>query len=530
MSAPEAQARRPGEPGTRREPGRFWGRLQVGQWIALAALTLALVGSIGIVAGLISLARLGDAREDLFDRVAPANTAAQELESAMLNQETGLRGFLLAQGRESFLEPFYLGRGLETRAVTQLRRSAADPELGAIGTGVPPLERAIRDWREDYAEPTIRRVRRGDVAGAQEDVGVGKGRFDALRAALRRERAAIDVVRLDARTRLNRQADRVRSTVIAFGLGLLLVGLVVAAIVRESLTRPLSQLARQTRRVGSGDFGSPVDVGGARDVVALGQDVDQMREELAGALAAARASNERLDDQARDLARSNAELEQFAYVASHDLQEPLRKVASFTQLLAKRYEGQLDERADQYIGFAVDGAKRMQTLINDLLAFSRVGRVGEEGFKPVDLQEAYARAVANLAARIEETEAQVTADPLPTVNGEAGLLVLLLQNLLGNALKFHGEDPPVVHLGARRLGDEWELEVTDNGIGIDAQYADRIFVIFQRLHAKESYEGTGIGLAMVRKVIEYHGGRVWLDTEHSGGTRFRFTLPVLADA
>jgi light-regulated signal transduction histidine kinase (bacteriophytochrome) len=231
-----------------------------------------------------------------------------------------------------------------------------------------------------------------------------------------------------------------------------------------------------------------------------------------------------LDAQALELRRSNAELEQFAYVASHDLQEPLRKVASFCQMLERRYAGQLDERADQYIHFAVDGARRMQDLINDLLAFSRVGRIAHLD-EPVDLNAQLARAEANLAARVEETGATIESDELPTVVGDPGLLALVFQNLVGNAIKFHGDDPPVVRIGARRDGDGWEIEVADNGIGIDPEYAERIFVIFQRLHTRVTYEGTGIGLAMCRKIVEYHGGRIWLDTDAHPGTTFRFTLP-----
>jgi light-regulated signal transduction histidine kinase (bacteriophytochrome) len=229
-----------------------------------------------------------------------------------------------------------------------------------------------------------------------------------------------------------------------------------------------------------------------------------------------------------DLQRSNAELEQFAYVASHDLQEPLRKVASFCQLLQRRYGGQLDERADQYIEYAVDGAKRMQVLINDLLAFSRVGRSAASAV-PVALDEALAQARANLATAIAESGAVIEAGPLPVVLGEPALLTAVFQNLLSNALKFHGAAAPHVVVTVRRDGDQWEFSVSDNGIGIDAEYAERVFVIFQRLHDKSAYSGTGIGLAMSRKIIEFYGGRIWLDTAHSGGSRFLFTLPALAE-
>jgi light-regulated signal transduction histidine kinase (bacteriophytochrome) len=239
-------------------------------------------------------------------------------------------------------------------------------------------------------------------------------------------------------------------------------------------------------------------------------------------------ANRRLEQQAEELSRSNRDLEQFAYVASHDLQEPLRKVASFCQLLQRRYAGQLDERADQYILFAVDGAQRMQRLINDLLAFSRIGRI-TTGFTEVDLDQVVTDSAAQLNWRREQVEGEITWSGLPTVRGEEPLLSALFTNLISNSLKFrHPDRPPRVRLAAERVGDEWQISCSDNGIGIQPEYADKIFVIFQRLHPKDEYPGTGIGLAIVKKIIEYHGGRVWLDPDHREGTLIRFTLPVLA--
>jgi light-regulated signal transduction histidine kinase (bacteriophytochrome) len=277
-----------------------------------------------------------------------------------------------------------------------------------------------------------------------------------------------------------------------------------------------------------------VSVDGPPEFVALGKDVDGMRRRLVDQIAAVEAAGReiaearsRLEAQAAELQRSNRELEQFAYVASHDLQEPLRKVASFCQLLEKRYAGQLDARADQYIAFAVDGAKRMQRLINDLLEFSRVGRLVSE-VSDVDLEECLGLALANLEALREEADAQITWDQLPHVRGEAPLLTQVLQNLIGNALKFQAEGRrSAIHVGAVRKGADWEFSCADNGIGIEPEYADRVFVIFQRLHPKDVYGGTGIGLAMCKKIVEYHGGRIWVDTEVSEGTTIRWTLPAI---
>jgi light-regulated signal transduction histidine kinase (bacteriophytochrome) len=290
-------------------------------------------------------------------------------------------------------------------------------------------------------------------------------------------------------------------------------------MLRRVIVLPLGRLAETVRRVAGGDFEHRVSGSGAREVVELGEDVGAMRRRIVAELEAIRVAQV-------DLERSNAELEQFAYVASHDLQEPLRKVTSFCQLLQQRYGGQLDERADQYIGFAVDGARRMQELINDLLAFSRVGRA-EHPHAPVDCDAVLSRARDDLAASIDASGARVDAGPLPTVDGDASLLRLVFQNLIGNAIKFRGEAAPRVHVEAERDDGQWQFSVADNGIGIDPEYAERIFVIFQRLHPRSNYEGTGIGLAMCRKIVEYHGGRMWLDTANGDpGSRFCFTLPA----
>ena len=235
-------------------------------------------------------------------------------------------------------------------------------------------------------------------------------------------------------------------------------------------------------------------------------------------------SEERLARQAGELARSNAELEQFAYVASHDLQEPLRMMASFAQLLAKRYKEQLDADADEFIDYIVEGAARMQRLINDLLTYSRVDRRGQE-FAPTDCAAVVATACANLRAAIEECGAAIVADPLPVVMADATQLAQLFQNLLGNAIKFRGDTPARVHTGAERRGNEWLFWVRDNGIGIEPQYVERIFLIFQRLHGRGQYPGTGIGLAIVKKIVERHGGRIWVESEPGKGSVFYFTLP-----
>ncbi len=235
-------------------------------------------------------------------------------------------------------------------------------------------------------------------------------------------------------------------------------------------------------------------------------------------------SQDQLARRAEDLARSNADLEQFAYVASHDLQEPLRMVSSYMQLLSERYEAELDETGQRYIHYAVDGASRMQSLVRDLLSFSRVGSRGLEKV-PTDLNRVVGQTLNNFEVAIKECGAVVTSDDLPAVNGDPGQLTQLFQNLIGNAIKFHGATQPEVRISAERRSDEWLFSVADNGVGFDAKYAERVFVIFKRLHSREEYPGTGIGLAICKKIVERHGGRIWADSEIGQGTTIFFTLP-----
>ncbi|MEE8470803.1 MAG: PAS domain S-box protein [Dehalococcoidia bacterium] len=224
-----------------------------------------------------------------------------------------------------------------------------------------------------------------------------------------------------------------------------------------------------------------------------------------------------------NLERSNKELEQFAYVASHDLQEPLRMVASYTQLLGEHFRGQLDDEAASFINYATDGATRMQTLINDLLAYSRVGTRGKE-LEPTDCNAVLAQAITNLSIAIGEANATVTNDELPTVAADSAQLVQLLQNLVANAIKFHSEEAPLIHVSAREEGGEWLFSVRDNGIGIEPRFAERIFIMFRRLHKRDQYPGTGIGLAVCKKIVDRHGGRIWVESEPAKGSVFCFTI------
>ena len=230
---------------------------------------------------------------------------------------------------------------------------------------------------------------------------------------------------------------------------------------------------------------------------------------------------------ADDLARSNAELEQFAYVASHDLQEPLRSITGYLQLLTRRYRDQLDQSAQNFVDRSVAGVQRMQNLIGDLLLYSRVGTHGKP-FERVDCTTILDQVRDSLNAAIEESGATVAHQALPAVQADPTQLLQLFQNLIGNAVKFRGEQPPQIHVGAERQDDEWLFSVRDNGIGIDAEQAERIFHIFQRLHTRDEYEGTGIGLAVCKKIVERHGGRIWMESQPGEGTTFYFTIPQIS--
>jgi signal transduction histidine kinase len=360
------------------------------------------------------------------------------------------------------------------------------------------------------------------------DTEAGKADFDGVRTSLASLTTVLTAHRDAAREALDSSVATLRLVTI---LVLLALALGLAALLlwlRRVVVRPTERLAAEVRVVARGDLQREVAVHGPREITGLGRDVDAMRRALTSEMANIEAARRALDEQGRELQRSNSDLEQFAYVASHDLQEPLRKVASFCQLLQRRYSGELDERADQYIAFAVDGAKRMQVLINDLLAFSRVGR-SDLGEEIVDTGTLLDRAAENLAGALEETEGRITHEDLPRVKADPVLLTTVFQNLLGNSLKFRGEDPPRAHVAATRDGDRWLLRFTDNGIGIEHEYAERIFTIFQRLHAKSTYPGTGIGLAMCRKIVEHHGGSIWLEDSAGPGTVFVVALPVLGE-
>ena len=498
-------------------------RLRVGQWLALTIGVLLTFAVLGVGLALLASHRLSDQRHVVLNQLEPALLAALDLENALINQETGVRGYILS-GKTASLEPYEKGREDEARAyrVLEARDDVGD---SALALDVRNVRAQVQAWQQQFVVPILRVTAAGHT-GSIPPTLAGKGLFDAIRRALARLQGDLTAKVGSAKRTLDDDASFLQ--VVLLVAAALILGSVIGAgyLLRRIITRPLAKLGRDAEQVAAGDFEKPVAVAGApREIEQLGLEIDAMRRRIVRELATVESARTALEAQTLELNRSNAELEQFAYVASHDLQEPLRKVASFCQALERRYHGQLDERADQYIEFAVDGAKRMQVLINDLLAFSRVGRSGHE-FELIDLDDVVAQAKSSLSSLLSETGASVLDTELPVVRGERTLLVSLFQNLLGNAIKFRGTEPPIVRLEAHRDGEQWQFSCTDNGIGVEPEYAERIFVIFQRLHTKESYPGTGIGLSMCRKIIEYHGGSIWLDTSYADGACIRFTLPI----
>ncbi|MFI0896440.1 ATP-binding protein [Streptomyces sp. NPDC020983] len=498
-----------------------------GRWTTRRWLTLGVASFLGVLlvlgaAGGWVLARSAT----LTDHVLTADTAfvaAVRLESALTDQETGIRGYGLA-GQSEFLDPYHSGVTDQHTYTARLRSAMGD--RADVMRDLDALEQRAGVWQRRVADPIAAAPPGAPVALAADRADEGKREFDAVRAAAGRLQQTIQHARDGARAQLH-SATTERDALFA-AIGAVILGLTTTVFVglRRGVTRPLEQLSGDVRFVADGIFDHPVTPTGPADVRQVAAGVESMRVRLVRELARTDANRLQLDEQATELRRSNAELEQFAYVASHDLQEPLRKVASFCQLLQRRYADQLDERAGQYIGFAVDGANRMQTLINDLLAFSRVGRLNAETTE-VDLEQIFARTTDALSVVIEESGAEVEHDPLPTVMGDATQLGMLLQNLLSNAVKFRSPERPLrIRLTAHADDDGlWHFAVSDNGIGIGPEFAEQVFVIFQRLHTRETYPGNGIGLALCKKIVEFHGGTIAVDPAHTPGTRIAFTLP-----
>jgi signal transduction histidine kinase len=416
--------------------------------------------------------------------------ALDELLRGMTDAETGERGYILT-GEDSYLEPYERGLGEVRRSTAEVRKLTADNmnQQHSLDLLEPVIAERLRELRERI------QVRRdaGLTAGATAvREGAGREYMDQIRAAVASMKREEERLLAQRTAELNASSQKTR-VVLVFGEMLGLVFLGVAGVITQKEMVQRRRAEEEVRKLN----------------VDLERKVAERTAELA--------------ERAKDLERSNMELQQFAYVASHDLQEPLRTIASFTQLLAKRYGDKLDDKAREFIGFAVDGSKRMQTLINDLLSFSRVGTQGK-ALEPVQCDAILDTVLRSLKRAVEESGAVITRDRLPVVLADEVQLGQLLQNLVGNSIKFRGDKAPRIHIGAEKNGEGWKIWVRDNGIGIAPEHYERIFVIFQRLHTKTQYAGTGIGLAVCKKIAERHGGRIWVEPTPGGGSTFYFTM------
>jgi signal transduction histidine kinase len=510
--------------------------VRIRSWSLGSRITALTIG-VGLLLSLIAVTAAMTAvttRKDitlLVDRISPARADAERLMSLALAQHAGVTQYA-ASGQSQFRDQYSRAVTEEDALYTQTRRRLEGE--ASLLRQLEGIRTDLRQWRADVADPLVSSVAADGADPRKASLPPeGQARFDGVVASINAFQQQV----IATHDRLSEQVRESSNSVVTllFSAAVLVViaGVLLYLVLTRFVTRPVVALAAEVRRVADGDYEYKISSTGPPEVERLARDVEGMRQQIAADLSAVGSArrevedaNRQLESQAAELTRSNRDLEQFAYVASHDLQEPLRKVASFCQLLQRRYGGQLDERADQYIYFAVDGAQRMQRLINDLLAFSRIGRM-TTGFADVDLN----RVVDDIVAQREPVGGSITRDDLPVVRGEEPLLAALLSNLVANSVKFRRPGTPAkVHVGAALVDDEWQVYVRDNGIGIGREFADKVFMIFQRLHTKEAYPGTGIGLSIAKKIVEYHGGRIWIDTDYAEGTLIRFTLPAAVPA
>jgi signal transduction histidine kinase len=503
-------------------------------WQNLVLAVMGVVVLAGAIAGAVLLNRNDAVSDQITGEIGPMRIAAYQLQAALRDQETAVRGYAISADPQ-VLEPYVAGQKDQQSAAQAIREHAGDRTR--LLDDLNDIERTTATWRSEYAEPVIADVKPREPSVVDSPtVDRGKALFDSLRQQFDTQLQHLQHERDAAIRDLEAMQSWRNAVLMAIAIALVVAAVLSALVIRTAVTRPLTALATSCRRITEGDFSERIVPQGPKDIRAIAADVEDMRQRIVDELEATRAARSQLAEQALELQRSNAELEQFAYVASHDLQEPLRKVASFCQLIEKRYADKLDERGTEYIAFAVDGAKRMQILINDLLTFSRVGRLNPTR-DDVDLGATLDEAIENLDTAITESGAEIIREgqPLPRVNGDPTLLAMVWQNLIGNAMKFSrdGVAPRVVidcEHSASEAGGPWTLTVTDNGIGIAEEFSDKVFVVFQRLHGRDVYTGTGIGLALCKKIIEHHGGSIWIDNPFTEGTRFRFTLPVAVDS
>ena len=505
-------------------PGEF-SRPQMRGWtlarrLRTAVGAIALLFAIAVAAIVIALRQADHALSDQTQRILLARIAAKELLTSLVDQETGLRGYAITR-QSRYLEPYRQGLANEVGVRARLEKFIGPQDHARLS--LLTVDAAVTAWRDEYASLRLQDVLNGS---AMTTIDFGRQLFERVRLTNASLDAALAGEASAAQTHANAERRLVGAALAALTVVITVALLGLQWALRTMVLRPMQGLAQQVAVISQGAHDYAIEASGPPDIREMGRGVELMRLELVRTLAAVEEQQRDLARRATELARSNADLEQFAYVASHDLQEPLRKVASFCQLIEQRYGGQLDERGEQYIQFAVDGAKRMQQLITDLLTFSRVGR-SSEGFEALHLEDTITAAWAGLESRTHGTGAQLEVAIDGRAVGDASLLRILFDNLLGNAVKYRRQDVPV-HIRISGSPEEGLLrvDVCDNGIGIPAKFASKVFVIFQRLHGREEYEGTGIGLALCKKVVEFHGGTIELRESPLGGACVSFTLPL----
>lgn len=389
------------------------------------------------------------------------------------------------------------------------------------------------EYKKAFTEIHTLVIRMSREVGHSELALVRRARFVSLKKSIVLTNVMIEAVH-DMVSFNQQQAEREsvfalatlhRSQLIL--VALVAMGILATFVLRvfavRTISQPIARLTAASRDIAQGRFDLDLATDSRDEIGELARSVQAMAKELEASYADL---EEKVAERTADLARSNADLEQFAYVASHDLQEPLRTISGFAQLLARRYQGSLDAKADQYIGFLTEGARRMQDLVRDLLAYSRI-RSQRKAVDIVDCGDIVAVVLSSLEKAIEESKAELIVEPLPEVLSDKTLMTQLFLNLIANALKFHRDEPPRIQISATQKGDRWEFSIQDNGIGMEARHIDRIFTIFQRLHPRTEYEGTGMGLAICKKIVEQHDGELWVDSRPGVGSTFYWTMPIL---